>query len=72
MVSTAIFLAGMATEFKFHLAAETLQAQKETEKAQDGQNKIIDFHQQIQKVYVKDKEPCLSKPLPADIKRLLK
>jgi len=41
-------------------------------KAEQGQNKIIEFHQQIKKIYVKVNEPCLDKPLPSDIVKLLK
>lgn len=43
----------------------------QVEKAQDGQNKIIEFHQQIEKVYVKVKEPCLDTTIPPDINGLL-
>lgn len=71
-IMAGTFVAGMATEYKFHLATETLEAQHETKKAQEGQNNIVQFHQQIQKIYVKDKEPCITKPMPDDIRKLLK
>lgn len=43
-----------------------------TDKAQKGENNIIEFHQKIEKVYVKVKDDCLNKPVPDSISRLLK
>ncbi len=50
--------------------------QHETEvladKAQQGQNNIIEKNQKLEKEYEKTKDPCLDAPVPDNIQRLLK
>lgn len=70
--TVAVFFGGVYVDHKFHLAAETLTAEADTKKAQEGQNEIIKFNTQIQKVYVKVKSPCLNEPVPTDVQKLLR
>ncbi len=71
-IIAAIFSAGMVTEYKFHLAGEVAGLKTQIEKAQKGQNNIIEFHQKIEKVYVKVKDDCLNANVPDDVQQLLK
>lgn len=71
-IITIIFTSGMCTEYKFHLASLEKQEQKQVVKAQEGQNKIIEFNQQIKKIYVKVNAPCITTTMPDDVISVLK
>lgn len=40
--------------------------------AEKAEGKMVEFNTKIEKVYVKVKDNCLDKPVPADVQRLLK
>lgn len=65
-----IFLSGVLTEYKWHLAGETKIAYKQVDKAQAGQANIIKFNQQVSALNAKDK--CLDTPVPIGLNSLLK
>lgn len=69
-IVTIIFSSGMLTEYKFHLASETLSAEKQVVKAQKGQADIIKFNQDVRNADVKD--PCFTTKLPDSINKLLR
>lgn len=70
-IIASIFTAGMITEYKFHLAGEAKQAKVETKKAQQGQNDIIKFNQELSKTDEK-KQPCYNTKLSPAVIELLK
>lgn len=70
--TASVFGGGMLTEYKFHLASQTLVAEAQTKKAQEGQNNIIKFNQEADKAYAKSNDKCLTSTVPADVQRLLK
>lgn len=69
-VST-IFISGMTTEYKFHLAGEVTGLNKELIKVGTGQQEIIDFNQKLRETDV-SKEPCFNAKLPDNARKLLR
>lgn len=65
------FSGGVLVDHKFNVAAIEKLKEKELTKAQVGQNKIIDFHQKLEKAKQNETDKCLITPVPAGMLALL-
>lgn len=72
----AIFAAALASgiylEHEFQLASQTVEAYRWVADAQRGEVSIIKDNQIIAKDIHNDKDPCLNKPVPANLNKLLR
>lgn len=64
------FSSGWRTRSWYEDSKDKKEIIKQTDKAQQGQNKIIKFHQEVRKANVKD--TCYNASMPDDIIKLLK